>query len=245
MNEKKSKKEKYVVVSASSSYSAIQNLPNQIDALNRIYLQFDYDNNKSAQASLSQLYVISLCMFVEAFLRSAYSTYINRNFNNTTDDQLRHLINELEKRINKLTWQTLQDSAIIYLERRIPDSITNSNYYKTVNKMFELRNLMVHGNNFELEFLSGDTELDYRIAGNANTIYQYLIERNVFNSSEILDTTHFHLNRESICLFINDTLEFADIFSNFISKELQFNGFKDLEIFKIMEMKDNIKICKK
>lgn len=248
MNKKqKSEAAVHKTVLSKSTFSAIQNLPNQIDALNRIYLQFDYDDNKSAQASLSQLYVISLCTFLEAFLRSAYSAYINRNYNITKESQLKHLINKLDERLNELPWEALKKSAVIYLERNIPTTISNSKHFKTVNIMFKLRNLIVHGNDFHVELFQSDNEVDYeyRFPGQANLIYQYLIERKVFNSSEIPDTTHFHLNRESICLFIDETLEFANDFSNYISSELKLEDFSDLEIFGISEMKNKIKLCQK
>lgn len=232
----------YKPLIATTSYSAIQNLPNQIDALNRIYLQFDYDDNKTAQSSLSQLYVISLCTFVEAFVRSAYSSYIMRNYNNTHESQLRHLAGELAERLNDMPWEALKKSDIIYLERKLSNSITDSIHYKTVNIMFKLRNLIVHGNDFQVDLFSADSEVEYQVGGQAKNIYQYLIERKVFTANEITDTTHLHLNRESICLFIDETLEFANKFSDFISTELKFDQFFDLETFGISEMKNKIKL---
>ena len=76
------------------TYEALYHLPNQIDALNRIYLQFDYDDNNYAQSSLSHLYVISLCTFLEALVRNSYKSFIMRNYNKTNDVQLMHLIHE-------------------------------------------------------------------------------------------------------------------------------------------------------
>lgn len=108
------------IVIAGVSFDGLRNWPKKMDALNKIFLNLSYD--KEDLNPLWHLYVITLCTFLESFLRDSYKLNLRKNINHISDFDHLHLIEEATGSLNRLSWEGLINSTL-YLEGPIPENI--------------------------------------------------------------------------------------------------------------------------
>jgi hypothetical protein len=105
---------------------------------------------------------------------------------------------------------------------------------KAINMMFNLRNRLIHGNNFEKTFYANeDNKINFEVSGNANIIYSYFIEQELITQDKIEFLNHFELNSQIIKHFLNCTNTFTKNYCNFIKSIINFDFnsiYKDIEV---------------
>jgi len=226
----------YEFSAGTMTYEGLDHFPRQIDSLNRVYIQLDYKNDKEGLVSLWHLYILSLCTFLEGLLRTSYKSYSMRNYNNITDAQHHNLLAESLKVLEGLTWEKLKQSASLYLEEPLPKEFKESSCYKSVNILFALRNLLIHGNDFEVEIIDSHLGMRYEVSGKAKEVYDYLLEKKLLMPEEIQNINHYELNAKAVHFFIKESIHFTEIYLKFLSAKSDFDYYKyynDRDLFKI------------
>jgi hypothetical protein len=204
-------------------------LSRQLDSLNKLYLLLKYDNNKESLNSLYHMYIYSLCSFCECLLRTTFDSTILKNWNDIKDHHHHLLIDEARKSLESLSWENLRKKELTFLGVEIPNEIKESESFKTISIMFRLRNLLIHGSNFQISLMSDyeNENLWYEITGQAQGVYEFLIEKKLIFKNELKNLGHYELTSTSIFYFISNVLEFTVNYSKFLNSLTGYDYYKE------------------
>ena|GEM_PF-2578210 len=169
-------------------------------------------------ATLYHMYVYILCSFSESLLRTTYDSVLSKDWNEIRDPQLLNLIEQAQKRLKGLSWENLKREDKTYLGVELPKDLRESESLIAVNVLFKLRNLLIHGNNFEkvimIDYPSNDSR--YAITGKGEGVYMFLIEKKLMRSEEIEKLGYYELNSETIFYFISQIISFTKLYTEFL-----------------------------
>lgn len=178
--------------------------------------------------------IIDCATYIENFIALYLTEVLNNHYYNLSNELL---YNHLFDSVNKAQFQSSKELFKVLTQKELKD-ITEEKVLKGINHLFNLRNVITHGNEIHFESHQNKLGNEIKVQGKYNAIYEYFKEIKLVEKkyTDINDIDIFLTNKVTD-YFIATTLDFVKDFRQFSSDTkielvVDFLDFKADEIFK-------------
>ena len=167
-------------------------------------------NNYELQNTINLSILVDLTTFFEGFLTKILNNAIEKRQNNE-DIFSKKIVNHYRDKINELTWSKYSEYVELILGKKLSE-IIECEVFKTINVLFNFRNLIVHANDLRLHYYHNGIKDDYYSDVKFNKIIKYFKEKKLidwsFSSFSEDKNFNYLINDSIIDFFYHHTINF-------------------------------------
>lgn len=181
------------------------------------------ENDTLLQATINVSIIVDLTTYIEALTNKILSSILKQKIN--TDEKFQNQIySYLYEKLNDATWSNYPEYFELICNLK-PTEKLDANIVRTINTLFTFRNIIVHGNDFKIDyFYNNHNKIDYSSSKKkSKAVIQLLKEKKLINLNLTTLTDIFDIvNNRVILYFYESTMEYIEsIFDLFPNKEIE------------------------